>query len=130
MSEFSRHLAGGFRLLCSGCGSHPLSRSFFQMHRTCPGFGFAFDCEEGYFAGAIYINIIATFALILGGAGLMERHLAPALLTQIAVWCLFSVSFPLFFFRYSRGIWLNLDRYFSKKARAPGETGKTVTRGD
>ncbi len=111
MSEFSRHPARGFRLLCPGCG-------------------FALEREEGYFAGAIYINIIATFALILGVAGPMERHPAPALLTQIAVWCLLSVSFPLFFFRYSRGVWLNLDRYFSKKARAPGETGKTVTRED
>ncbi len=109
MSEFSRRLAGGFRLLFPGCG-------------------FAFEREEGYFAGAVYI--IPTFALILGGAGPMERHPAPALFTQIAVWCLLSVSFPLFFFRYSRGVWLNLDRYIPKKDRALGETGKTLTRED
>ncbi len=126
MSDFSGYLANGFRLRCPGCRNHPLFRSFFEMHRKCSGCGYAFEREAGYFVGAIYINIIATFAIILSGAGLMAWYLSPALVTMIAVWCFFSVLFPLFFFRYSRSVWLNLDHVFSKKAPLPGETGKTA----
>lgn len=128
MSDFSAYLANGFRLRCPGCRSHPLFRSLFEMHQKCSGCGYIFEREEGYFVGAIYINIITTFAIILSGAGLMAWYFSPALITLIAVWCIFSVSFPLFFFRYSRSVWLNLDRFFSQKATLPGETGKTVVR--
>ena len=126
MSEFSGYLANGFRLQCPGCRSQPLFRSFFDMHQKCPGCGYVFEREVGYFVGAIYINIIATFAIILSGAGLMAWYFAPSLMTMIAVWCIFSVLFPLFFFRYSRSVWLNLDHFFSKKPSLPGETGKTA----
>ena len=127
MREFSGYLANSFRLRCPSCRTHPLFRSLFKMHQKCHGCGYAFEREEGYFVGAIYLNIIATFAIILTGAGLMTLYFSPALTTLIAVWCIFSVFFPLFFFRYSRSIWLNMDHFFSKKARPLGETEKTAT---
>ena len=128
MSEFYGYLANGFRLQCPGCRSRPLFRSFFDMHQKCSGCGYTFEREAGYFVGAIYINIIVTFAIILSGAGLMTWYFAPALSTLIAVWCLFAVLIPLFFFRYSRSVWLNLDHFFSKKNPIPDEAGKTAVR--
>ncbi len=126
MSKFPAHLACGFRLLCPSCRNHALFETFLNMHRKCPGCGYVFEREEGYFVGAIYINIIATFAIILGGSGLMAWFFAPALMTLIVVWCIFAVLFPVFFFRYSRGVWLNLDHYFSNNDRPPGEAGENL----
>ncbi len=120
MSEFSGHFADGFRLLCPNCRNHPLFRTFFAMHPNCPGCGYVFEREAGYFIGAIYINMAITLPTLVGGYYLLDWYAGPALSTQFIIWGLFSVSFPVLFFRYSRGVWINLDYYFTHP-KAPGK---------
>ena len=43
-----------------------LYRSLFRMNTHCDYCGLVYEREQGYFIGAIYINVIATESLLLG----------------------------------------------------------------
>jgi uncharacterized protein (DUF983 family) len=70
-----------------------------------------FEREPGYFLGAIYVNYAVTVILALAGYFITARFAGLSLPAQIALWGTFVLVFPLWFFRYSRSIWLALD-YF------------------
>lgn len=71
-----------------------------------------FEREQGYFVGAIYINVLATNALILGT--LMAFILLTGTVSQKILWVLFvmGTTFPFLFFRHSRSFWVGFDHYF------------------
>jgi uncharacterized protein (DUF983 family) len=79
------------------------------MRARCPACGLRFEREPGYFVGAIYLNYGVTALLMLAGYFLLDAWLHPGTGTQLAVWMAFAVAFPLWFFRYSKGLWLGLD---------------------
>ncbi len=116
MRELFRALRFGFRLRCPNCIEEHLFRTFFKMHKNCPRCGFTHEREQGYFIGAININQAVTLLLIVGGYLLLEWLIAPGLTIQLTVWALFSLTFPVFFYRYSRGIWMSFDYYISEQS--------------
>jgi hypothetical protein len=59
--------------------------------------------------GAIYLNYAVTTLIAVAGYFALDAWLAPSPHTQVAVWVAFAVLFPLWFFRYSRSLWLSLD---------------------
>jgi uncharacterized protein (DUF983 family) len=81
------------------------------MHERCPACGLVFEREPGYFVGAIYLNYGATALISIGGYFALDAALSMALGLQLLVWGAFAVAFPLWFFRYSKSLWLSLD-YF------------------
>jgi uncharacterized protein (DUF983 family) len=100
------------------------------MNPKCPNCGYAFEREDGYYMGAIYINMFVTFGIITMGYYALQWYFNVPLLVQIIIWCLFAIAFPIFFFRYSRGIWLNLDHYFTKKTHSLEDAGKGIGEGN
>ncbi|MCE2454048.1 MAG: DUF420 domain-containing protein, partial [Nitrospinae bacterium] len=66
MREFLRALRRGCALMCPRC-PEPLFTGPFRMHERCPGCGYLFEREQGYFVGAIYINYAITIIICLGG---------------------------------------------------------------
>ena len=56
---------------CPLCGSRGIWRSFGQLVETCPRCGYRFEREEGYWAGALIVNmtvcILVFFGLFVGG---------------------------------------------------------------
>jgi len=74
-----------------------------------------FQREPGYFLGSIYFNYGLTALLCT------VAYLALFLATEVSSeWMLgsllaFSVLFPLWFFRYSRSLWLGMDQYFDPR---------------
>jgi uncharacterized protein (DUF983 family) len=99
----------GVRLRCPACGLGPLYRSFFQMQDGCDYCDLVFLREQGYFVGAIYLNVVATEALIF------STYVALTFLLRVAdeatYTILFSLAFvlPLIFNRHARSLWLSLD---------------------
>jgi hypothetical protein len=79
------------------------------MHPRCSVCGFVFEREQGYFVGAIYVNYAATSLLAIFGFLTLDHFTALSLPQQLWLWGIFAVLFPLFFFRYSRSLWLTLD---------------------
>ena len=103
----------GIRLRCPRCGEGPLFKGFFTMHERCPRCGLLLEREQGYYVGAIYVNYAATVVIAIAGFLVLDSYTALSLTAQIVLWSLFCVAFPLFFFRYSRSLWLSVEYLFN-----------------
>lgn len=79
------------------------------MLERCPACGLAFEREPGYFVGAIYLNYGVTAVVMLAGYFALGAGLGAEVGLQLLVWGTFVVAFPLWFFRYSKSLWLSLD---------------------
>lgn len=82
------------------------------MRARCPVCHLRFERESGYFVGAIYINYAATVFAVMAGYFVLDGLIGLSLRRQLALWGTFSVVFPLWFFRYSKSLWLSLDNFF------------------
>jgi uncharacterized protein (DUF983 family) len=102
-------LITGMKLCCPRCGQRTLFRGLFTMHRECAACHLVFEREPGYFVGAIYINYAVTAALAIVGFFVLEACTTVSVTTQIVLWSIFGVAFPLYFFRYSKSLWLSFD---------------------
>lgn len=100
------------------------------MGEDCELCGLHFEREAGYFVGAIYVNYAATSVISIGGYFLLDATTDLTLTQELLVWSAFSIAFPLWFFRYSRSLWMALDHVFSPEPttlkvvrQAPSRTG-------
>jgi len=79
------------------------------MNAFCAYCDLIYEREQGYFIGAIYLNVIATESLLLGTLliyGLITGRVDPAILTVLIV---LALILPLVFFHHSRSMWLCID---------------------
>ena len=106
-------LGRGFSLRCPRCGTAPLFRGPFSMYPDCLSCDLRFEREQGYFVGAIYINYAVTAVTAIVGYFALKYFISIALAQQLILWSIYAVFFPLFFFRYSRSLWLTLDYMFN-----------------
>jgi uncharacterized protein (DUF983 family) len=81
----------------------------FEMRKTCTTCHMRFEREPGYFVGAIYINYGVTVLLTLAGFQVLDLLFAPTVIQQLALWIPFAAVFPIFFYRYSKSLWLSMD---------------------
>ena len=102
-------LSLGLRLRCPVCGRAPVFQAPFRVRHHCPACGALFQREEGFFVGAIMINVVTTEAAVLGAAGLwlLLSGGRDALLLPL----LFAVAllFPAAFYHHSWSLWLAAD---------------------
>ena len=75
------------------------------MHTHCDYCGLTYEREQGYFVGAIYLNVIATESLLLIYA-LIAGNISQIVLTVLIV---LALALPLLFFHHSRSVWLCVD---------------------
>ena len=114
MSRVRLLFARALRLRCPNCGGGPLFVSWFKLAESCPRCGLWLERDDGYFLGAMAIN------LVVGESIPIIAILVTWFLTQPAVpWQLMeyggmlaAVALPLLFFPHSRTLWLALDLTF------------------
>ncbi len=87
------------------------------MHAECPSCHLKFEREHGFFVGAIYLNYAATVAIAIPGYFLLDYLTEMTLTQQLELWIAFGTLFPVFYFRYSRSLWLGLDYTFNPEER-------------
>jgi uncharacterized protein (DUF983 family) len=92
------------------------------MHPRCADCALAFEPEPGYFVGAIYINYAATTLIAIVGFLTLDYYTSLSLFWQLVIWGGFAIFFPLFFFRYSRSLWLSIDYLFTAEDLPPRKT--------
>lgn len=99
----------GLTLKCPACGLGQLYQSFFKMRRECYYCGLVFAREQGYFVGAIYLNVAATESFIF--ITYLAFILAHRTADQITYTVLFALALllPVIFNRHARSLWLSLD---------------------
>ena len=111
--NIGRILSRGARLRCPRCGEGLLFAGFLLMHTQCECCALTFEREQGYFVGAIYINYAATTLIAIAGFLALDYFASLSLSQQLLLWGSFAIVFPLFFFRYSRSLWLSIDYLFN-----------------
>ena len=122
-----RVLRRAVTLRCPRCGGTPLfpgraltasagngrrpraSLTWFTMAPACTRCGLRFERAPGYFVGAIYVNYAATTVIAIVGYLVLWTRTGLSTAAQLAIWVPFCVLFPLWFFRYSRSLWLALE---------------------
>ncbi len=97
------------RLDCPRCGGTRLFTGWFVMAPACGLCGLRFERAQGYFIGAIYVNYGVTVAVMMGGGLGLWWFAGIAPPRQLWVWVPFAALFPLWFFRYSRSVWLGIE---------------------
>ena len=113
--RLTRALGRAIRLRCPRCGATPLFRGWFRMAEACALCGLKFERAQGYFVGAIYINYAVTTGIAVGGFFLLWGLLGFSTRDQLLVLVPIVVVFPLWFFRYSRSLWLALEWSFNQE---------------
>lgn len=110
-------LLRGLKLRCPDCGLGRLYRAPFRMHTHCNYCGLIYEREQGYFVGAIYLNVIATESLLLGA--LLIYTLIAGTISQIILTVLIALALalPLVFFHHSRSLWLCVDYILNPRER-------------
>jgi uncharacterized protein (DUF983 family) len=102
-------LSAAMRLLCPNCGRAKLFSGWFRMKRCCDACGLVYQREAGYFVGALYVNYGATVLLTVILWLVLELGVGVAWGRILPVLIVFAALFPLWFFRYSRAIWIAVD---------------------
>lgn len=121
LGRVRRVLGRGVRLACPRCGAGRLFAGPFRMHRRCAACGLVFERESGYFVGAIYVNYGITVTIALLGYFALDAWLGLSVGWQLLLWGAFTVVFPLWFFRYSKALWLSLDHLVDPVDTSSGE---------
>jgi uncharacterized protein (DUF983 family) len=112
--SFWQTVGRGLRLRCPVCGRGKMFTGFFTMEERCPSCGLDLRREQGYYIGAMYISYgIAAAVELSVGIPLVDRVSLATLTWPLA---LFSLLFPVWFFRYSRSLWLGVDLYLTSLA--------------
>lgn len=96
-------------LRCPVCGLASIARRPFQIRDFCPSCDASFKREEGFFVGAVAINLVTTevviIALCVAGAFVVGFEFESMLTTLLTT----AALFPLAFYHHSWGAWLAFD---------------------
>jgi uncharacterized protein (DUF983 family) len=107
-----RMLWWGATRRCARCGSGHLFRRWFTMVDGCPRCGLHFEREQGYWAGALAINIgIAAVTFVLAfavGVALTAPDIPVGPL--LAVLIPLMIVLPMVAYPFSKTIWVAVDR--------------------
>ena len=113
-SRAAHLFARALRLRCPNCGRGRLHASWFRLRDECPVCSAWLEREEGYFVGAMALNMVIAELLPFGAAVVVMILTWPAppwQVLQLAVPIAMGLM-PLALFPWSRTLWLALDWTF------------------
>ena len=107
-------LGRGLLKRCPICGTGKLFTRWFRMKERCPGCGYRFEREEGFFLGAYVINLafaqgmvilLAVVPLILRLANDPDASIVPFIVGGLVG----AVVAPMVFYPWSKTVWTAFD---------------------
>ncbi len=104
-------LARALRKRCAHCGAGGIFTSWGQLAPQCTGCGYTFEREEGYWVGAMIVNLGMAqllFAVILLGSMVLTWPDVPWT-TVVVLSAAAMVGFPVWFYPRSKTIWVWVD---------------------
>lgn len=117
-----RVLARSLRMRCPRCGKGAVMRKVFTTHDDCQVCGLRFAREEGFWIGAIFVNLITTQILIVAGLFALMFGTDLSLWRQVGILVGVGVLFPILFYPMSMSIWLGMNHFFTDKPSQQHET--------
>ena len=106
-------LGRSLRLQCPQCGRGKLLEQGFTARKQCEECGLVFEREPEYWNGAIYVNLVTTQVLIIGGLLFMMFATDLRLWAQVVILGAVGIMFPIAFYLFSKSIWLGMDYFFT-----------------
>ena len=106
-----RMLVRGLVHRCPLCGSGGCFHSWFRMRDRCPRCNFPLDRIEGHWIGALGINTIVSFGLLLVTlvVGFVVTWPDPPVAVLTAIGLAIALVVPFAFFPSSRMVWSAVD---------------------
>lgn len=98
----------GLRLRCPRCGKGKLFYRGYRMYALCPECGWRFEREEGYWTGAMAVNLVVT-ELIVAAVVIPLAAIQTPLVPLFAIGIPATVALPLIFYRHSKSLWMTID---------------------
>jgi uncharacterized protein (DUF983 family) len=107
-----RHILGTLlrclRLICPVCGEALIIQSPFKIRHHCPKCSALYQREDGFFVGALTVNVVTTELIVL------LLYLTCILFlssyqTILIILFIAGLLFPVAFYHHSWSIWLSLD---------------------
>ena len=101
-------------LRCPNCGRGRLLASWFRLRETCPSCGVWLEREEGYFLGAMALNLVVSElvpTLVCVALLVVTWPNPPWSFLQVAAPLAMGLM-PVLFFPFARMLWLALDWTF------------------
>jgi uncharacterized protein (DUF983 family) len=105
-------LARGATRRCARCGSGHLFHRYFTMVDDCPRCGLHFEREQGYWAGALAINIGFAGAVFIVTFGVALALTVPdvPVVPLLAILIPLMILVPLLGYPFSKTLWVAVDR--------------------
>jgi uncharacterized protein (DUF983 family) len=111
LREALRLLPRALLLRCPRCGKGRLFRRGFTMEERCAVCGWRYEREEGYWTGAMAVNLVVAELIVTAIAvpfsaylALTHQSLAP-LVFLLPV----PILLPLLMYRHSKSLWMAID---------------------
>lgn len=101
-----RAILDGFILRCPRCHTGRLFERGFHMYTRCPSCGLAFEHASGEITGGMGISISITLLIVIISALIIGLNPALPLVPFLAGMIVFTILFPILFYRSSRGMWV------------------------
>jgi hypothetical protein len=110
----ARMVLRGAAKRCASCGKGRPFTGWFRMVPTCPGCGYRFEREEGFFLGAYVLNLVMAQALvvllaIVPAIVLLAGNPDAGLLPAIAGGVAGAVLAPIAFYPFSKTLWVAIE---------------------
>jgi uncharacterized protein (DUF983 family) len=103
-----RLLWHALRLRCPYCGKGRIYSHGFTMNDHCSNCGWIFEREDGYWTGAIAVNLVVAETLAAAAAiPLAIMQASPLLVMGIGIPLV--IALPILFYRHSNSFWMALD---------------------
>jgi uncharacterized protein (DUF983 family) len=108
-------LSRAARRVCPYCGQVKVFKNWFSIERYCPACGVRFEREDGYFLGAMAVNLIVAEMVGMSAVIVLLLQRDMSLIWQEALAITVAVGMPLLFYPFSRTFWMAIDLYFDKE---------------
>ena len=97
------------RLRCPVCGHSSIVQRPFKIKHHCPSCDALFMREEGFFVGAILVNVITTEIVILALYLISLLFISSHYQLVLAILFIAALLFPVAFYHHCWSIWLGFD---------------------
>jgi len=104
-----RTMRYALRLKCPACGDSSIVRKLFHIKHHCDSCHALFKREEGFFVGAILMNVVVSELIILVVCFFALLLLGADYENVLVFLFIVGLLFPVLFFHHSWSLWLAFD---------------------
>jgi uncharacterized protein (DUF983 family) len=107
------------RLRCPACGRASIVKRPFKIKDQCSSCAVMFNREEGFFVGAILVNVATTELAILSVYLICLPIISNNIQLVLTILFIVALAFPVAFYHHSWSVWLSFDHLVESLPKPP-----------